>query len=523
MELEANDKKGHEAKPTEETAKKPVKNDDKLVKFFKENYIIISILIFAFIVAFYYFNITKTQPLWWDEAEYLSTAKHWAFGVPYNLNPQRPPLFQFLSALSFIVGFGEQFIKIFLVLFPYLFLIFAVYLLGKEMYNKNIGYIAAFLTSVSWTLLFWSQRVQPDFFSMSFQVLSILFMWKFWKSSDESKNKSKLVIFAGIFAALGFLFKISGLLVPILFIVFIFVKDRFSALKNKYYYYFAAAFIATLIPDFIWSYFTFGDPLAIFHSGYSVAIGTATPFAWNTINFFYLLTENILFILFLFGTVLALQFLLYFDVIIKDRKKAFDPNIFSILSLIIITSFYIFYTRAIEDRWVFLWLPFIFFFIGNALLFIHKSLKKYNKNIAIIVVLILLLIGGYVQLTQANASIEGKKDSYIQIKDASLWIKQHLAKNESSMSISYTQTTYYSEHLTLSYSLLNETQFNQFVLDKKPKYILISVIEPNHPEWIYTWAPANPNKLIPVQVYFLDSAKTQPVAVIYQFNMSAFK
>ena len=53
---------------------------------------LIGILVLSFIIRMYYFVITKDQAMWWDEAEYMATAKSWAFDIPYMINPQRPPL-----------------------------------------------------------------------------------------------------------------------------------------------------------------------------------------------------------------------------------------------------------------------------------------------------------------------------------------------------------------------------------------------------------------------------------------------
>lgn len=474
------------------------------------NLAIAGILIFAFIIRLYFFFLTTQQPLWWDEADYMSTAKHWAFNVPYEFNIHRIPLFQFLAALFFITGFQELFIKFSLILLPSLFLVFAVYLLGKEMFNKKIALIAALLTSVSWTLLFWGARFQPDFLSMSFQVLSILFMWKYWKH-----NKSLFIIWAGVFAGLAFLFKISALLVPMIFIVFIFLKDRFSALKNKNYYYFALAFLAVLMPYFIWSYSSFGTPTA-FKSGYLERVGVPMPFGWYNLNFYYLLTENLLFILFLLGLLIALKFLLYSDILIKNKNKCFNPHIFSILTLIIISSFYIFYIKETDDRWVFLWLPFIFFLIGNSLIFVYKFIKKYNKSIAILITVGLLIFGLYSQLNHANVIIKNKKDSYMPVKQAALWLKDNSNKEDTILSISQPQTVYYSERLVYNFRNFNKSEFDKIIREEKPTFLIVSIFE-NHPDWINEWIDENPEKLNIVNAYFADPSRQQAVLIIYKF------
>jgi 4-amino-4-deoxy-L-arabinose transferase-like glycosyltransferase len=485
---------------------------EKIKSWLKDPYnlAIVGIVIFAFALRLYYFFITKNQTLWWDEAEYLATAKHWAFGVPYDLNPQRPPLFQLLGAVTFLFGLGETFVKFAWVLLPSVFLVFVVYLLGKEMFSKKVGLIASFLTAVSWTFLFWTARVQPDFFSMGFQVLSVLFMWKYWKN-----DKSKYIVFAGIFAALGFYFKISALLVPMSFIIFILIKDRLSAFKNKNYYYFSLVYLATLVPYFIWSYITFGTFTA-FKAGTSNQIIAHVPFGWYNLNFFYTLTEGILFVLFLIGLLLAFRFVLYADILVKDKKKCFDSGLFSIIVLMVVAAFYIFYIRGTEDRWVFLWLPFIFMLIGNALMSVYNFGKKYSKIISAFLVIALLIWGGYAQLSHANDIITNKKDSYSQVKDAALWIKEHSAPGDKVLSISSTQTVYYSERKVLPYSAIkNASDFDSYIKENKPRFLMISIFE-NHPTWAYTWPNGNNSRA--VQAYFSDSDKKQPVLIIYEIN-----
>jgi len=497
------------------------------------NLTLVGILILAFGIRLYYFILTKGQTLWWDEAEYMSTAKYWAFGIPYDLNPQRPPLFQFLGALAFMTGLGEQFIKFAFVLLPSVFLVFAIYLLGKNMFDEKIGLIAAFLTSVSWTFVFWTARVQPDFFSMTFSVLAVLFMWEYWKN-----NKSSHILLAGFFAALGFYFKVSGLLVPMIFMVFILLKDRLSAFKIKEYYYFAGSFLATLIPYFIWSYITFGTATA-FTRGYVEPVPVETPFGWYNIQFYSKLTTNglgfdqvinsiaanpfnfliysLLLILLILGVFSALKFILYIDILAKDKKKCIDPALFSILALFFISAFYIFHIKNTDDRWVFLWMPFIFFLIGKASIDIYEYGKKYSKILSLVLILILLAVGGYGQLKHADGLINNKKDSYMPVKIAGEWIKENSDKADKVLSISYTQSVYYTERNVSTYSEIKPEDFDKYIEENKPRFLQISVFEP-HPDWISSWVSANQDKIKPVQAYFGDAERKNAILVIYEIS-----
>ncbi len=476
----------------------------------RDNLMLVGIIVFAFVIRLWFFSWTNQQTLWFDEAEYMSTAKKWAFGVEYILNPQRPPLFQLISAVAFMIGLGEIFIRFAFVLLPSTFVVFAVYLLGKEMYDKKVGLIAAFLTAVSWTLLFWGTRVQPDFFSLAFGITALWLMWRYWK-----ENKTNLAVWAAILAALSFYFKVTGLLVPMIIALFILVKDRFDGFKNKDYWLFALAYIVTMIPYFIWSKLTFGTSMA-FRSGYSNQVVNDWPFAWGVLDYFSILSGGVLFILFIIGVVLGLKFLLYIDVLIKDKKKVFDPNIFGILALAYIASFYIFYSRGIEDRWIFLWLPFMFFFIANALKAIYGVVKKQGKTLAVIVVLLLLVWGANNQFQHAKSLTESKLGGDGRVGGGGVGIKDDAVVGDSVRSRSKTQNTYYSERFTKSYNDFGDQyEMDKWILENTPKYFVVSVFEP-HPEWTQKWVDENIGKLEVKQVYSLDG--TNPSLVIYEIK-----
>lgn len=481
-----------------------------------ENLILFGIIVFAIAIRIYFHVHTSGQAVWWDEAEYMSTANKWALDVDYRINPQRPPLFQAISAVFIILGFGESLIRFLLVIFPSVFLVYVVYLLGKEMYNEKIGLIAGFLSAVSWTFVFWTTRIQPDFLSLIFQLLSVLFIWKYWKTHRDING-----LYSGIFAALGFYFKVSALLVPLTIALFILIKDRLEGFKTKAYWYFLLGFLVTLIPYFIWSQISFGNPFA-FRQGYSRAFTNAepTPFGWYNLEFFYSLTRNILFALFIMGLVMSAKFLIYLDILVKEKKKILDPNIFSLLTLIVVSAFYIFYIRGTEDRWVFLWLPFIFFLSGKALIYIYTLLKKNNIGFSKILVVLIILVIGFMQLNYANNLIDSKKESYLPVKLSGEWLKENSQKEDLILSVSETQHTYYSQRHVMQ---LNEIEikdlsdFDKFIESNKPAYMVVSIFEPHMP-WINQWLQVNQARVEISKIYFQDKTNQNPLLAIYKFK-----
>src|SRR3989344_4798679 len=151
-------------------------NKNKIKDWLKEkdNLIFLGILLLAIIVRLYFFIDTLNQPVWYDEADYLSTAKHWATGVNYAINPQRPVLLPFLESIFFNLGGGESLIRFFLVLLPSIGIVILTYVLGKKLYNKNVALIASFIMGVFWTLLFNTVRIHVEAILMLLLYLSIL-------------------------------------------------------------------------------------------------------------------------------------------------------------------------------------------------------------------------------------------------------------------------------------------------------------------------------------------------------------
>ena len=443
---------------------------------------IILVIMAAIIIRIYYVNMAGDQTMWWDEAEYMATAKYWALGVPYDINQQRPPLFQLLAAILLKFNLSEPTIKFILVVLPSAFLVLCVYWLGRELFNKRVALFATAGTAFVWSLLFWTARFQPDFLSVTFQLLSILFFWKLFKT-----NKTSNAIYAGFFAALAFYFKISGLLVPLSILIFVLFKDGLSFIRNKRYWISLAAFIVTMIPFAIWQYLLFGNPTA-FAPSYigGTGIGQGWDFGWMTLNFFYIFPKIWFFILFLIGLGLAIfKFGLSFDILLKDKNKRLNPYIFSITILIVLVLFYIFYIRGtIEDRWVFLMIPFIMYFSGLGLDFISNKIGKYSKLISAIFILLIFAFFIYAQTQHATQLVKIKKDTYLPVKESALFIKDISSKNEIVLSVSYTQTTTYSERKVITYAEATPDEFHAILEKDKPSYIVVSILEPHHPTWI---------------------------------------
>src|SRR3989344_5666772 len=180
---------------------------------------------------------------------------------------------------------------------------------------------------------------------------------------------------------------------------------------------------------------------------------------------------------------------------------------------------------TIEYRWFFPLLPGMLVFTSKGIIdfsdFIGK--KLFSKKIITFLIIIISLFGFYTQLIHADAIIKAKVDSYGQVRESGIWIKENSNSQDSIVSASVPQHSYYSERKVYDFAFNNPNQseeyFNMKMSEIKPKYIVVSVFEPAFtPQWVYEWPSKNQDKVTPVKAYFTDSEKKQPVLVVYKFN-----
>jgi len=492
----------------------------KIKKWLKDPYhlALVGILLFSFILLIYYFNLTKTQTLWWDEAEYMSTAKHWAFDVDYNINPQRPPLFSFLIFILYSVGFGELAIKFLLELVPMLLSVFFTYLLILEMYeNKKLALLTAFITSVSWIHIFYSMRFMTDTLSFLFGILAF---FCFWKGYINKKGKTYIWLI-GFFVALSFLTKLTGILYGLAILLFLFVTLQFDFLKDKDMWISFFISLLTIAPYLIWSYFYYGNALA-FRSGYGEVSG---KLGWHIIKLVYDYPELIFFVLFLVGLTTLIPMFLSLDRTILKKDKKYYNDFFITLTVIFALAFFIYFLRDVENRWLILMSTGIFTISAKGILLVYNAIKRnFSKNISIILLVILLFAGAYVQLKHTDNITRLKVNTYVPVKEAALWIKENSNPSDIIITSSITQNTYYAERKSVTFfndktqKYYTPEEYDQVILDLKPKYLIISVFEPAVPQWTYSYPQRNISMYQPVKAWFSDPQQTQPILIIYEVN-----
>jgi len=488
-----------------------VKKKSKISEFFKDktNWILIGIIAFALIIRLYYFVLTKGQALWWDESEYLAMAKSWIHQIPAlneNLNPQRTILFPGLIALFYLIGFSDIMVKFLVVLIPSVLVVYIMYLIGKEMYNKKIGLISAFLMSIFWLLIFNTNRFHTDALGMLFSFLAILFFWKRYVTD----KKRKYMLWVALFLALGILIRpLVGINVFILG-VFLILMRRTRIIKDKYLWVSTILGFIVLIPLLIYNYSKFNLIFA-FISSYSTGLDPSG--AWKIFTFFQWFSEWIFFIIFIIGIIYILfNLIVGYDYIFK--KKNLTADFFNVWLILAYLSYFLFILRAYpEDRWLMPMTMAIFIITAKGTLFIYDFLKKYHKAIAIIVLGLIFIYGGYSQIAHADSITRAKIDTYKQEPIAGEWIKENTVAEDILISNNeHMPFRVYTERTVYTMGGINNTI--KTIIENKPKYLILTAYYPSD-EWSYNFPEDHQDSLEPVKVFYEGE---QPVIVIYGFK-----
>ena len=470
---------------------------------------IVLLLIVSGIFYVYYYILTKNQAVWWDEAEYLLKAKNIAFSTPETgFWEGRPILFSIILAGLFKIGFSEGSIRL-LLLFVSIGTVWLVYLFGKKLYDEKIGLIAGALYASFYLSIFYSMRIMVDVLHLTFGLAGIMCFLS---------RKKWAVRLSLPLIAIATLIRFPSFLFAIILIIYIFITEGSSAMKNKEYWISAALGLAVGIPYLLWSKIKYGSA---FHA-ISVAGGGATEGITISSGFgilkqylgtfpgylgvFLLLIFIISFITLLIKTAIS------FDLIIKKKAPELNKNILILLFIIIPLFYFSFQVSHYEDRYLIIAFPAIFCCIAQCFDTIKRVIEKRSSSrVAIIIIIIAVIAGSFQLILHSSEITQSRIDSYRQIKESSIWIKEHSIETERIITKSVPQTTYYSERESYSFSN-TEQEFDGNFTELKSRYVVVSLFE-KYPEWAYT--PEFPAKynLTVARVY---ESGGQPALIIYE-------
>lgn len=485
------------------------------------NLALVGVIVLAIAIRLYFFFMTKSQPLWWDEADYLSTGKTIAgYDLNFTISPRRTFLLPLLFAGILKLGLGELTARFMMVLFS-LGGVYLTYLVGKEMYGKKTGLIASFAMSVFYLHLFFTARFLTSLPATTLLIASIYFFWKDYVKKPNTKG----MLLAGAFFGLAVFMRAATLMMAIPLFIVILLKERHKFLLNKKLWIFAFATLIMLSPFIIWIFTNYENPIQKFTGigeGRWDSGGEDIPIWGNSpefIKFFPTYLQTPWIYVFIIGIIIFIaNIILGLDLLLKKDKKLIR-DLFILLWIIIPIFVYGYLTRKsyMEPRYLMYIFPAVFTVLGEATLKISKYIKKYQKHLGVIFIILILASGAYYQLNHSNSLIKSKKDSYTEVKQAALWVKERSDPEDIIFTASWPQTQYYAERKVAGFSknldqYTTMQQIHDEVSQSNPKYFIASIFQP-FPQLAYQYPDQVKDYLVPVQAY---QQAGQTVLVIYE-------
>src|SRR3989344_598552 len=287
------------------------------------------------------------------------------------------------------------------------------------------------------------EAARPPFFMLLIALFynlglgAIYFFWKGYVTPE--KNNTFYLILMGLFLGLGYLTRLSNLLVLGIIGFYLIITEQHKFLKRNGLWYALIALVLISLPYMIWGHFHYGSYIP-WAAQYGAGAGDAVarPLAWNvfTVTEMYLVTamwpwlgklasikhDFILYALFFVGLLVTLRFLLGIDVIIKNKDKNLNADLMTCLIVLITFMFFVVIQRDLGDpRWQMFAASGMFLIIGRGVIWLYDYFKKYSKAGTIILLFILLFIGSISQITQNDSLLKGKMTGEAGIKSAAEW------------------------------------------------------------------------------------------------------
>ena len=498
--------------PEKKVEEKQAKIKNNIINWLKNptNLIFIAILIFAISLHLYYFSLTKGQPIWWDESDYMAYAKTISGnGIPWVVDGRHFTIFSHAVALFFLLELSEETIKFLLEFIPAILIIFLAYQTAKVMYkDKRVALITSFLVATSWVVLFNANRFHVGIPGLVFALLSIYVFWKGYIRKEKifkKLNANWAIPLVAVFVSLTLFVRRGFFMLGLFFFFYVILTEDLKKLFTNIYNWIGIGVLLLLV--YIWENFISTTSIIEFGSGYHHGEKAFNLDFLRTIMAYFNIPQgiNVFYLLFWLGFIIILirSFLMFLEIRKIKGNHYLKGDFFALISILVIWVIHFYYFRMPGEPRQFLLLLFpMSICVSRGLLvladLIKKNVKQYGKILSIIFIVLLLVYGGYYQIKHADPIIKNKIESYVGIKSAALFVKGISEPTDIILTLSVPQTTYYAERRAftpLMYMDLvrkgfieEDITFEQ-VLEKikqnqSTRFMIVTYSEPNHPPWM---------------------------------------
>jgi 4-amino-4-deoxy-L-arabinose transferase-like glycosyltransferase len=462
------------------------KGVESSVSWCKKNYLLFLILLLTLAIRIFYFFITKNQPLWYDEAEYLNMAKSWAGFYYWPSDVIRPILFPLVFRFLLLIGLGEVTFRL-LMVGSSIISVFFMYKLGELLFNKRIGIYSAFLLSIFWSFSFYTNRLLVD---VPLAMLWLITIYLFMNAYLNNKNW-KAFLLPGFFLGLSFLMKFSSALLVLFIFIYLAITEKKRIFKNiKLYVFYLTSFI-TLLPYLIWQKIKFGSFIAFYlgarggegigkeHTFFN-SLFDQTLFSLKILDPLLLKQEAVFFpllsLLAIIGFFAILFYVAFLPEKIFNKNSKQNKGLFSLIWILSSLLFFgwINYGAYMDERYYFVFYPVLLLFAAFSIDKIYLFFKKKGKYVGIIAIIIIFLFLGYSHLSYTDNLVKGKLDSFGELRQAGEFIQEIVPEGQNILSAEeIVQVLYYSERpINLNGGFANLSDLNRTIEESKPSHIV---------------------------------------------------
>lgn len=454
--------------------RKEAKRDDRRLPNDRRSYIALALLLcFAFVIRLHYFQQATTQPLWWDEAEYLLKAKSLVFGTPETgFNRSRPLGFPLMLAAFYQLGLGETSMRLALV-FASVATVYLTYRIGERLFGTLASCVGAGLFAMFVTPIFYTNRVLTEIPRMLLGLLAVhlylsnrsVFMW--------------LVI--PVLALATFTHLTAAIFVVVIGGHFV-VVHGYNQLRNNAKL--LTVSVVVLLVLLAWN----GDalvstfmswrmmfPRELLSSKLLVRLNVCLGWLYSNLGLSFT-------VLLVAGTVLSLDWLRQPRRLVRGDSPDLANKFLAFLWLIAMIVFFGAIVAGFHARYLIVALPAVFLTIGLAVAELALRARRIHRLAPLFIGGAALIAGGIQFLPETDKVFHSRVRSQEELRAAAEWIKDRTSPEDTLMSLSRPQLTYYTERAT-SRLPKQRDDYDVALRREKPRFVVLTRYE-KHPEWI---------------------------------------
>jgi hypothetical protein len=476
--------------------------------------LLIGLILFALGLRLYFYFQYGGQAFWYDEADYFLRAKAIAFNLDWaGFAARKPVILPFFWSIFLWLGGNEMTLKLTEIFFSTC-VVYVVYLLGKEAYNKYVGLMMGLFFAVYSLALFFSIRLLLGQGALLATVFAVYFFIKWYKKRDF-----KYMIFAAIATSLAIQIFFIPLYLVYMFVLFLMFTRPHTFYKDKHLWIAVLTVFLTFVPLMLYWYFAYGNPFF----GFSQYFGTGNPhpegLATNNgiLGFFLVIPTSMYVPLFVACVIGLLRAVADIYINAKDifyrKTTEYDIDIFFVFWLLLVPIALGVVIIHVEPRYMFPGMIPAFYFAATGLYFVWKIIQKYSKPIATIALVIFLVYVSYAQIMGGNQLIEHKSSSFQQERFAGHWLEDNMEDDDIFLSCNQVAVLEsYAGRQAYGFGT-NVTLAQELIELYNPKYL---VIDGYYSDCAYDYPGNDPDTFKLVQAYFVDESQTQPIVLIYE-------